>query len=80
MSDIRVAALAFGNVASNTLLNDVRLIMPLTSFLQIADVILSRKLGELLGSHWLPSPCIMECARPRTQVMDIVAAAALFLG
>jgi len=79
MADIHVSGLAFGKVASITALSDVRLIVPLTSFLQIADVAISHKLGDFLDSHWAPSPSIMECARPRTQVMDIVAAAALFI-
>lgn len=55
----------------------MRIIVPLTSFMQIADVVLARKLSDFIDSHFVPYPCSMECARPRTQVMDIAGASSL---
>ena len=79
MAGIHIFGFAFGKVKSVTTLDDVRMIVPLTSFMQIADVVLARRLSEFIDSHFVPYPCFMECARPHTQVMDIVGAASLFI-
>ena len=79
MADLQVTACAFGKLCSKTALADVRMIVPLTSILRLYDVIIATKLDVFLAGMFPVSPTIMECARPRTQVLDIASSLALFI-
>ena len=79
MNEVELGASAFGKLSSATTLQDVRVIVPLTAFLQITDVLLATRLESFLQQLWPVNPLLMECARPHTQVMDIVFAASIFV-
>jgi len=74
-----LTAHAFGKEQAKTRTSGVRLIVPLSCLLQIADAILATKLDEFLKTQWgtFASADIFEGARPRTQNLDIVAGLAL---
>ena len=79
MTEFVVSASAFGKTSNVSPVADVRVIVPLPALMQLADVILSKRLDSFLGCCWPPDLAIMECARPKTQVMDIAFAASMFV-
>ena len=79
MSECTVSASAFGKVSNFSQLEDVRVIMPLPAIMQLADVVISQRLDSFLIECWPRSAMVMECARPRTQVMDIAFAVSMLI-
>ena len=79
MRDIHLSARAFGKERAYTTLDDIRVIVPLTSLMQVADAIIARKIQTFLDTKFGTIPGIMECARPRTQVLDISGGICLFI-
>ena len=79
MAECSLSALAFGKEGSHAKTSSVRVIVPQTAFLQLADVVLSVKLQTFLATQFRPSKFVFEGARPRTQSMDIVFGIALLV-
>ena len=79
MADLQVTACAFGKLCSQTALADVRMIVPLASILQLYDIIIATQVDVFLRDIFPLSPTLMECARPRTQALDITSSLSLFV-
>ena len=71
MSCVHVQGKCLGKLAAVTEVKDVRAILPMPAFLQVADVLVSDRLHQCIDS-FLPVPTgVMVSARPRTQGAEV---------
>jgi len=66
-------ARVYGKESTCTKATDVRMIIPLSSVLDLADALLQEKVNKVIDGFFEPmrNPFVHECARPRTQLLEI---------
>ena len=66
-------ARAYGKESTSTRASDVRMIIPLSSALDVADALLQRKINDVIDEFFEPmrEQSVRECARPYTQLLEI---------
>ena len=72
MQQLQVHARGFGKEGGNVAYDNVRVVVPLTSLMQLIDAILFLDLNVFVSKVFKPLDEIWEGAQPKTQVQDIV--------